>query len=66
MAEILEHPQSEEKFNEWVLPLANGIVKLEVTDGQPLTIERANFMIDMAKHELWEMMRERNKGHHDE
>lgn len=66
MADVLQHPLCEEKFSEWVLPCAHGHVKIEVTDDQPLTAERANFMLDAAKNELWEMLRERNQGHNDE
>lgn len=48
-AEILPHPQSEEKFNEWVREFAYGNVKIERPDGQPLSAERALFMLETAK-----------------
>lgn len=60
-AQVLNHPFADEKFSEWVFPIAHGRVRIEVDDNQPLTAERANFMLDAAKKELWEMLSETNR-----
>jgi hypothetical protein len=49
MALILAHPDKDQRLDEYVMDGASGRVAITSPDGEPLSLERANILLDMCK-----------------
>lgn len=55
MADILEHPDKDMLTKGKTFEYGDGFVTVQCKRGEPLTVQRANFLLDLAKHELMRM-----------
>jgi len=57
MAKILEHPNHGDRPNEVMFRYTDGVVRIAVPEGEILSIERANMLMDMVKADLLDELR---------
>lgn len=54
MAEVFQHPDSGAKPNEIRITSGAGTIHIAVKEGEILTVERANYLLDCVKAQLME------------
>lgn len=58
MADILKHPDFSKNSNQLVITSGSGAVIITAPQGETLSVERANFLLDDAKFRLMQGLQE--------
>lgn len=56
MATVLTHPDAEKDYSKSLFEYPSGSVEIRSPNGETLSVERANFLLDQVKHELMKAM----------